>query len=343
MSWRLFEVRCAATRRAHTRATLLAEPVRAPRKQVAKVGVRVPRRPRQSGRTRRTVLALSVLVLAVAAAAVASIIYMDSYRPRLREVSVPVPGLARPVDVLQVTDLGALSFGPHQSDLAELIGSRRFDAVVFTGDIGSINRRTNLAPVWDLAALAKAHSSRVWYLPGNHDMALVGAGLSARGVPTLPENGAVPVTEEDTQSQDVALVYGRSADTIRAAASHGRKLLIVASHTPPDANRLAAGASLGSGVHLFIAGHTHGGQIRLPLVGAIQAPLSWGHEQRAPAVGNEITWWPELKGRMVDGMYVRDGQTVFVSRGLESIAGGYRRFLDRAEIVVYHFVPTAAK
>jgi len=282
------------------------------------------------------------VLLAVVAAGwwVRAIVTLDTYSPQLREVTIAVPGLTRQVDVLQVTDLGGDRFGAGQSQLAALIAGRRFDSVVLTGDIGG---RADLSAVWELAALAREHSSRVWFLPGNHETPDVGPGLAQRGVITLPQDRAVPLTDSDPGAREVALAYGRTARTIASARGHGQVLLVIASHTPPDANRLAAARSLGAGTHLFIAGHTHGGQIRLPLLGAIVAPLSWAHEQRAPASGDEITFWPDLRGRLVDGMYVRDGQRVFVSVGLQRFSEGLPRFLDRAEMVAYRFVPAPGR
>lgn len=261
----------------------------------------------------------------------------DTYSPVLREVTIPVPGLTHEVTVLQISDLGADRFGVGQSKLAELIGDRHFDAVVMTGDIG--DDTGDYEAIWELTRLAASHTDETWYLPGNHDTPQVGQGLAERGVHTLPTDRAVAFVEDDPSGDQIALVYGKSSATIQAAEGKGTVLLVVASHTPPSASRLAAGSSLGGGVHLFIAGHTHGGQVQLPLVGAVWAPMSWEGEERIAARGNEITFLPELRGRFVDGMYDADGQLVFVSRGLEQTVLGQRRFLARAEIVEYRFVP----
>jgi predicted MPP superfamily phosphohydrolase len=229
-------------------------------------------------------------------------------------------------------------FGEGQSKLAALISGHHFDAVVLTGDIGDDDG--GYEPIWELASILTSSSDDVWYLPGNHDSAKVGSGLAERGVPTLPTDSAVAFAQStDPTGKQIALVYGKSSESIKAADGKGQTLLVIASHTPPSATRLEAGKSLGAGVHLFIAGHTHGGQVRLPLVGAVWAPLSWSKEERAPANGSEVTFLPQLRGRFVDGMYDADGQLVFVSRGLEQTVLGQHRFLCRAEMVEYRFVP----
>lgn len=299
-----------------------------------------PRPRRRSPRTRtRSLAAFSVvLVLAVLGTAwVRGTITRDTESPVLREVVLEVPGLTREIDVLQISDLGGDRFGEGQSRLAVLLQGHRFDVAVLTGDMLGTK---DYEAVWEVAALARAHADRVWHVPGNHDNKRVRTGLASRGVPMLPQDGAVPLAAWDRNSREAALVYGRSSQTIAAAEGRGRKLVVVASHTPPDDNRLAAARELGSGTHLFIAGHTHGGQIRLPLIGAIWAPLSWPYEEGGPGEGTEITFLPDLRGRFVDGMYARDGQMIFISRGLERETAGHGRFLARAEIVWYRFVPS---
>jgi predicted MPP superfamily phosphohydrolase len=266
----------------------------------------------------------------------------DAEVPHVNEVTIEVPGLAREVTLLQVSDLGSDRFGPRQRGIEAILSGRTFDAVVITGDAyGGSN--ASRAPVYELCDVLRHHSSRVYYLPGNHDPVVLGRDLAGHRVPSMPTDRAVAITSADPRGCDVALVYGRDADTIAAAGTRGRRLLVIASHAPPDAGRLAAGAELGAGKHLFIAGHTHGGQLRLPLLGAVIAPLSWPGEARPDGPkGNEVTLFPDLKGRLVDGMYERDEQSIFVSHGLGSDRS-VPRFLCQAEVVAFRFVPAPGR
>jgi uncharacterized protein len=272
---------------------------------------------------------------------VCAIAWRDTNIPRLHDVTIAVPGLAHQIDVLQVTDLGGQRFGQGQSRLAMLIAGKHYDTIVLTGDMAE---DLTFDPVWELTDVLRPHSSRIWYLRGNHDFSSLGVEMAQHGVPSLPATGAVALAAWDPQAVDVALVYGQDTPSISAAKGKGRRLALVASHTPPSESRLVAGQTIGPGLHFFIAGHTHGGQIRLPFVGALGAPLSWPGEERLPALRNEITFLPELQQpqRYVDGMYDRGNQRIFVARGLDCNTGKFR-FACQAEIVAYHFVPAATR
>jgi predicted MPP superfamily phosphohydrolase len=82
-------------------------------------------------------------------------------------------------------------------------------------------------------------------------------------------------------------------------------------HTPD-----LAGPASRAGVDLYLTGHTHGGQMRLPLFGALFTNLrSWK--------------------RYEQGLYKIGGTTLYVNRGLgmEGRGAPRARFLCRPEIV----------
>jgi predicted MPP superfamily phosphohydrolase len=289
--------------------------------------------------SRRPLLTLVVLLLLAAAgtAALGWEMKRETTQPVLREVEVRVPGLSREVTLLQVSDVHDYRFGAKQAGMERLLGKRRVDAAVLTGDMTDWPGQSP-GPVHELVDVLRRHTGSVYYLRGNHDGVSLARDLATRGV--VPLRAGTPAALGNVDAREAAVAYGIDDASISAiATATAARLLIVASHTPPDPDRLAAGAARRDrSVHLYICGHTHGGQIRLPLVGAVFAPLSWDGEQGGIPGDNEITFVPDLKGRLIDGMYEREGQRVFVSRGLGSTY--FRdRLLCRSEMVLFRFVP----
>jgi predicted MPP superfamily phosphohydrolase len=266
--------------------------------------------------------------------------HRDTTLPVLREIVVPVAGLTHEVTVVQASDLHGAQFGQAEGGLDALLGGRHVDAAVMTGDILDTWTPTRQT-AYDLAALLRARTPRLYFLPGNHDPLDLGADLESHGVVTLQHATPVGIDPADPAGSEIALVYGVDSASIAGAAEHGSTLLIIASHTPPNATRLQAGAALGGGVRLFIAGHTHGGQIRIPGFGALFAPMTWDREEGGHSDTNDVTFAPDAKGMFVDGLYERDGQQVFVNVGLGT-SGFHARFLDRSELVLFRFTPMSA-
>jgi hypothetical protein len=75
-------------------------------------------------------------------------------------------------------------------------------------------------------------------------------------------------------------------------------------------------------VDLYLAGHTHGGQVRLPFYGAVITLAKFGKKYEA-------------------GMYKVDNTILYVNRGIgmEPPPGPKVRFLARPEITVFDIVP----
>ena len=263
----------------------------------------------------------------------------DTISPVLREVVVPVRGLKRELSVVQATDLHARRLDPSYSGIAALLDGRHVDAAVMTGDILDVPIGDR-QPAYDLAGALQAITRNVFFLPGNHDPADLGDDLASRGVIPLQHARPVGIDTSDPMGHEVALVYGVDSASIAAASGYGSQLLVIASHTPPNESRLSAGAALGSGSRLFIAGHTHGGQIRVPGIGALFAPMSWEVEEGGHAGTTDFTFLPDLRRKFVDGLYEHEGQRIFVSVGLGTTLV-HARLFDRAELVLLHFVPSA--
>jgi len=246
------------------------------------------------GRRGRRVLAGAA---GVAAAGLGVLAYGGLYERTaytLRRVSIPVlPAGARPLRVLHISDLHVT---PNQhgkfawlADLARLVP----DLVALTGDVlSSVDARDPL-----LEALAPLYSFPGVFVPGNNDYFVPTLKSPHRYL--LPHDEAAPKGApldwadfarsladasgwlEMTNVRAVVEVDGRRIDLrgvddarlrrdrpalVSGPPERGAELALGLSHTPEPR---VLDAFTADGVGLTLSGHTHGGQIRLPLIGAL--------------------------------------------------------------------------
>ncbi len=272
---------------------------------------------------------MTALALAVGIALLA---WRDTRVPVLYEVIVPVEGLRAEVRVLHASDLHSSRFGPSQERLAALLpAGERFDAAVLTGDLVVRDAEDDTRRALELADIALSRADAVFYAPGNHDGDTLGTALSARGVIDL--TGAPPATTIAPGAGTVLVTSPWTADD-RSDVD----LLILASHYPFEPETLAEFAT-SSRTTAVLAGHTHGGQVRLPLIGALVAPrpISWT-ESDARRPGHTDWLFPDLRGLHVEGLYEEAGVHQHVSGGLGTHAVPLR-FGARSSMTVVRFVP----
>jgi predicted MPP superfamily phosphohydrolase len=203
---------------------------------------------------------------------------------RVRRVALTIPGWPK----LRVAFLSDFHAGSHADDLTRLraivaeAAALRPDLALHGGDF--VNMQLfgggRLAPrvIAKVLAGLDAPLGRFAVL-GNHDYTYGADGVAA----ALREHG-ITVLDDERRTLDVA---GTSVDLIglpdaRVVRPRGRTLLaaldkptLVLAHDP------AWFADLAPGPHLMLAGHTHGGQFRFPLIGPLvnmsRAPLRWSH------------------------------------------------------------------
>ena len=185
------------------------------------------------------------------------------------------------------------------------------DLIVLPGDFIT----SNCEPMHDLApALGKLKARLgVFATLGNHDCwhdwRLVLKTLEAAGIPVL-ENRGVTLRHGAQPFYLAGLKSAWGSNPVLAdalAARPSRLPTIVSMHEPDYADHIAPTGQ----VDLQLSGHSHGGQVRLPVVGALSLP-SWGR-------------------RYSYGLYqVRDLQ-VYTTRGIGTV-GMPVRFLCPPEI-----------
>jgi predicted MPP superfamily phosphohydrolase len=198
----------------------------------------------------------------------------------LRHFDATLPGLTLPrLRVLHVTDLHITEELPaeYYARIQRTIAAQDPDILVFTGDYISLGRRLPLLAEW-LAGVPRARLGNYAVL-GNHDHWLDGgekiAEAFTHGGVTMLGGRCTGVGEPGTPAvrlcgTEVPWGPGLDAATI-AAEAPGTTPLLVLSHTPDNVypmNELGASA--------VFAGHTHGGQMRVPVLGAIIIPSAYG-------------------------------------------------------------------
>lgn len=207
---------------------------------------------------------------------------------------LPVAGLADPIEVLHLTDLHVRDIGPWLDGLcAALRGVEPPDLLVLTGDVVATGW-TPAAIEQLLAALPPARLGR-FAVMGNWEH-WAGATPERWG-PLLASGGVRLLRNERLDLPGLVLVgtddhlAGVAPPPDLAALHPGDPPLLALTHSPAYAPALA-----GPGVALILSGHSHGGQVRLPLLGA--------------------GWVPMGTGRYVSGWYALGRTHLFVSRGV---------------------------
>jgi uncharacterized protein len=244
--------------------------------------------------TRRRVLAVAAGLVGLSASTIAA--YAGAIEPQglvVTRYALTPPGwpAAQKLSITVIADLhagGPDMFLPHIRQVVETANGLQSDLVVLLGDFIATYRfhTTRVAdPLW-AAELARLNAPLgIWAILGNHDwwhdIKGVRSALAGVRIPLL-ENDTVLLGEPGRQfwlaglGDQLAHPLGhgrfRGVDdlpgTLAKITSDDPVVLLV--HEPDIFPRIP------SRVALTLAGHTHGGQIRLPLVWPLFVPSRYG-------------------------------------------------------------------
>lgn len=217
---------------------------------------------------------------------------------QLVEADLAVAGLPPPLDGLRIgliTDLHLSALVPPE-DVERAIGmtqAARPDIIVYGGDFHSHFDRAYVQPVTELVARASAPHG-VFAVLGNHDDEReMPAALTRRGIEVLRNtHTTLRVRGEQLTLAGVDFWVKNAASAVSRAVRNARPPVVLLAHDP---RRLYEAADLGVGA--VLSGHTHGGQVVLPIVGAPAA-------KRFPVAG---------------GLAMRGRTRLFVSRGVGTV------------------------
>ena len=264
---------------------------------------------------------------AAVSAAASYPLFIERFRVELSHYHVPLPGLARPLKLVQLSDFHHSTYVPlAQIDFyLDLAIDQRPDLFCLTGDfVDGPHRRTD--PAYSSVLKRLARTAPTFATLGNHDGGLwlgertgifdhdTVERLLSRAEIELLHNRHTRFRDGLLTLAGVGDLWSREVDAPAAFESIPTASPTILLNHNPDAKELA----LPFPWHLMLSGHTHGGQFRPPFM-------------------NHLDWTPVVDTRFIDGLHRWQGRYLHVNRGLGGICGV--RFNCRPEISVLHLEP----
>jgi uncharacterized protein len=202
---------------------------------------------------------------------------IEPFRVQVSRIEVPNAKLAnpgKPLRIVQLSDLHVERLTRRERSLPDLVAGLAPDLIVLTGDFLSTSYQNDPKASRELASLLSALSApggvyAIWGTPEVDLPDFLRPTLTALGI-VVVEDQAI---ELRIRGHHLWLVGMSCTRDLEAAGSRLQQLLtsvppgalsVLLYHTPDLMPQAAA-----MGVDLYLAGHTHGGQWRLPGFGAI--------------------------------------------------------------------------
>jgi len=235
---------------------------------------------------------------------------------QVRQIKITDESLANALSglrIVQISDLHVENMGYREVSLIEKINNLKPDIILITGDMVGSNEGSGA--LWDVFALLepKFHSYAVL---GDCDGPLVESVYLKqwdRANVYLLTDKAVRVNLKQKADTFFWLV-GLSSDNLKETTRDipGDEPVILANHRP-DIVKSAAMQK----INLVLAGHTHGGQVGIPLLWKL---------------------FPYAKrSEYIAGLYKVKDTLLYVNRGISAEKG--LRLFCRPEITLFEFVP----
>jgi predicted MPP superfamily phosphohydrolase len=238
----------------------------------------------------------------------------------LELVSADLDPLASPVRIVHLTDVHIERSSYREAAIVRKVNALEPDIIVFTGDFVNLSYLSDPVPVAHVRQFIAQFKAPYGVYAVRGTVEATPESMAR----LVEETGVVWLEQEavtvNVRGQPVTLVgvacsHQHKLDTARLAqamdgvSADGFKLLLY--HSPDLIYQ-----AVEYGIDLYLGGHTHGGQIRLPFYGALVTGSMYGR-------------------RYTSGLFEEGDTKMYISRGLGFEGGGMprARFLCRPEIV----------
>lgn len=246
--------------------------------------------------------------------------YYQNNTIHVNKVNITSDKVKDDITIVQITDLHGALFGVDNKSLISKIEKQKPDFICVTGDMFTREDEKGQDTAEKLI-IKLAEKNAVYFVPGEHDkneasqQALISAGVKVLNY----DMDKIIVGDTVLNIYGINNVY--YSDTFdllhEYAPPNQQEFNLLLAHIPNFE------AFSRFGVDLTLSGDSHGGQVRLPFIGALNY---------------DNVWFPKFMygGEYYDkGLYELDGSKLFVSVGLGSFPVPIRLF-NRPEIAVIH-------
>ena len=245
---------------------------------------------------KKVVKSAFIVIILIALAVLLYSIY-DTNRVILNEVTLSIDGLPKELEgfkILHITDLHGKRFGEKQQTLLNLIKDKKYDIAALTGDYFNYNN-PDTAPIKEVMAGLKP-TFGIYGTDGNNEPPWYKSKQFAAYRASMYASGYISVMEKP----QVIKYNGRSILIAGTSTPPGKDIdfVIRLYHKPNDFMKAVQSKMNEPLPNLYLSGHTHGGQVRLPIIGALY-------------VNNQ-----GLFPKYVKGFYTEGGKNLFISSGL---------------------------
>jgi predicted MPP superfamily phosphohydrolase len=246
---------------------------------------------------------------------------IERHWTEVTHLDVSLAGLPQAFDGMRIAQLSDI----HLDNLTEpfylrhvvhKVNQMKPEAVFLTGDYvseGLTSTAFARKAAWQCASiLNELECGNRYAVLGNHDVAVgereVTEALRGHGI-TVLRNASLPIERAGGRFWLAGIddpVWGRPYPDVAippAIRNVPNEPLVLLCHAPDYADDLLADP-VGKSIGLMLSGHTHGGQVRLPILGALELP--------------------SLGKKYVEGLFRLAGMQLYVNRGIGTIGLPFR-------------------